>query len=76
MVCFRARSTAVNAGITAECTAGPNEVNNKLGEVMKDINVYPSQFGGWIYEVWIAARPVIVGWCHTKEAAEHEAVVA
>jgi hypothetical protein len=26
-----------------------------------------------MYEVWIAARPVVVGWCRTREAAEQEA---
>jgi hypothetical protein len=40
---------------------------------MKDINVYPAQSGGWIYEVWIAKRPVVVGWCHTRQAAEQQA---
>lgn len=43
---------------------------------MKDINVYPAATGGWIYEVWIAARPVVVGWCATREGAEHEARMA
>lgn len=43
---------------------------------MKDVNVYPAQSGGWMYEVWIAARLVVVGWCHTREAAEYEASVA
>jgi hypothetical protein len=43
---------------------------------MKDVSVYPAQSGGWIYAVWIAARPVIVGWCLTREAAEYEAAVA
>jgi hypothetical protein len=40
---------------------------------MKDVNVYPAQSGGWIYEVWIAKRPVVVGWCHTRQAAEQQA---
>jgi hypothetical protein len=26
--------------------------------------------------VWIAARPVVVGWCLTREAAEYQAAVA
>ena len=43
---------------------------------MKDVTVYPGQRGGWIYEVWIAARLVVIGWCHTREAAEHEAALA
>jgi hypothetical protein len=42
---------------------------------MKDVSVYPAQ-GGWMYEVWIAARLVVVGWCHTREAAEQEALLA
>jgi hypothetical protein len=40
---------------------------------MKDVNIYPVKSGGWMYEVWIAMRPVVVGWCHTREAAEQEA---
>jgi hypothetical protein len=43
---------------------------------MTDVNVYPSQTGGWIYEVWVAARLVVIGWCHTREAAELEASLA
>jgi hypothetical protein len=43
---------------------------------MRDVTVYPAQTGGWIYAVWIAARPVVVGWCLTREAAEYEAAVA
>jgi hypothetical protein len=43
---------------------------------VKQINVYPAQTGGWIYEVWIEARPVVIGWCHTREAAEQEATLA
>ena len=40
---------------------------------MKDVNIYPIESGGWMYEVWIAARAVVVGWCRTREAAELEA---
>jgi hypothetical protein len=40
---------------------------------MKAVNVYPAQSGGWIYEVWIAMRLVVVGWCHTRQAAEQQA---
>ena len=43
---------------------------------MRDVNVYRSQSGGWIYEVWIAARLVIIGCCLTREAAELEAAIA
>ena len=64
----------------AACTAllRPEEVNNEKRGLfpMKDVNVYPGQSGGWIYEVWIAARLVVVGWCRTREAAESEAALA
>jgi hypothetical protein len=43
---------------------------------MKGVNIYPAQTGGWMYEVWIAARLVVIGWCRTREGAEHEAAVA
>jgi len=43
---------------------------------MKDINVYPGQSGGWIYEVRIADRAVVIGWCLTREAAEQAARLA
>ena len=43
---------------------------------MHDVRVYPAQSGGWIYEVWIAARPVVIGWCHTREGAVLEASLA
>ena len=42
---------------------------------MKDVNIYPAS-GGWMYEVWIAARLVVIGWCRTREAAESEAALA
>ncbi|HUP93538.1 MAG TPA: hypothetical protein VM164_01430 [Burkholderiales bacterium] len=40
---------------------------------MRDVNVYPAESGGWIYEVWFGQRPVVIGWCQTREAAEQEA---
>ena len=40
---------------------------------MKHINVYKSAAGGWIYEVWVAARAIVIGYCLTREAAEAEA---
>jgi hypothetical protein len=43
---------------------------------MKGIKVYPSKSGGWIYEVWIAARLVVIGCCRTREAAEQAASLA
>lgn len=43
---------------------------------MKDVNVYPSESGGWIYEVWVAARLVVIGRCETREDALHEAALA
>ena len=42
----------------------------------RDVSVYPALKGGWVYEVWIAARLVVIGWCRTREAAEHEAMLA
>lgn len=42
----------------------------------KKISVYPVQSGGWMYEVRIADRPVVVGWCRTREAAEQAAALA
>ena len=41
---------------------------------MNAIKIYPSRTGGWIYEVWIAARLVVIGWSRSREAAEHEAL--
>jgi hypothetical protein len=41
---------------------------------MNDVKVYPSRSGGWIYEVWVAARLIVIGWSHTREAAEYEAL--
>jgi hypothetical protein len=43
---------------------------------VKQINVYPADSGGWIYEVWFAERPVVIGWSATREAAEQEATLA
>jgi hypothetical protein len=37
---------------------------------VNNVHVYPAPSGGWIYEVWVAARAVVVGWCRTREAAE------
>ena len=37
---------------------------------MKRVSVYPSPRGGWLYEVWIAQRAIVVGYCVTREAAE------
>ena len=42
---------------------------------MKHVNIYPAPSGGWIYEVWVAARAVVIGCCGTREAAEHEASI-
>ncbi len=65
------------ASTTAACTAEPEEEDNKKGGgIVNNINVYPARLGGWIYEVWIAARPTVVGWCRTREAAEQEAALA
>jgi len=40
---------------------------------VKDVNIYPIESGGWMYEVWIGPRAIVVGWCRTREAAEQEA---
>ena len=37
---------------------------------MKTISIYKSAAGGWIYEVWIATRAIVIGCCATREAAE------
>lgn len=42
----------------------------------RGVHIYPSRAGGWFYEVWIAARPVVIGWCRTREAAEQQAELA
>lgn len=40
---------------------------------MRTVTIYPAAAGGWIYEVWIAARAIVVGRCRTREDAELEA---
>jgi hypothetical protein len=42
---------------------------------MTEVKIHPSATGGWIYEVWIADRPVVVGWCETRERAEQAAAL-
>ena len=44
------------------------------GGVMKKVRVYESA-GGWLYEVGIAARAIVIGRCETREAAEAEAAL-
>lgn len=48
----------------------------KPARLPEGVKVYPARSGGWIYEVWIGARAVVVGWCRTREAAEEEARLA
>jgi hypothetical protein len=43
---------------------------------MAEIRIYRATDDGWIYEVWIAARPVVIGQCRTREAAEEQARLA
>ena len=43
---------------------------------MRQIRVYPAMDSGWIYEVWIAARAIVIGHCATREAAEEQARLA
>jgi hypothetical protein len=40
---------------------------------MKRVTIYPAESGKWIYEVWVAARAVVIGCCATREAAERQA---
>lgn len=42
---------------------------------MTEVKVRPSEEGGWIYEVWIEHRPVVIGWCETRAKAEEEAAL-
>jgi hypothetical protein len=44
-------------------------------EPTTEVKIHPSATGGWIYEVWIENRPVIIGWCKTREKAEDEAAL-
>jgi hypothetical protein len=44
-------------------------------EPMTEVKIRPSATGGWIYEVWIENRPVVIGWCRTREKAEDEAAL-
>ena len=39
---------------------------------MKNVNVYAGR-NGWFYEVWVASRLVVLGWCPTRERAAREA---
>jgi hypothetical protein len=40
------------------------------------VSIYPAAGGGWIYEVWMDAKPTIVGCCATRASAEREASIA
>jgi hypothetical protein len=42
---------------------------------MNGVRIYPARSGGWIYEVWVEARLVVIGWSRSREAAEHEALL-
>jgi hypothetical protein len=44
-------------------------------EPLTEVKIRPSASGGWIYEVWIQNRPVVIGWCKTREKAEGEAAL-
>ena len=46
----------------------------QTGAIMKKVSVYKSA-EGWIYEVWIASRAIVIGRCFTREAAEAEAAL-
>ena len=43
---------------------------------MKEIKIYPARDSGWMYEVWVAARALVIGHCRTREAAEEQARLA
>src|SRR5690349_8236457 len=38
------------------------------GAIMKRVLIYKSATGGWMYEVWIATRAIVIGHCRTREA--------
>jgi hypothetical protein len=42
---------------------------------MNHTNIYAGR-GGWFYEVWIASRIVVFGWCASRERAQWEATAA
>jgi hypothetical protein len=43
---------------------------------MTEVKIYPAAHGGWMYVVVVAARAVVIGWCHSREQAERQAAVA
>jgi hypothetical protein len=43
--------------------------------MMRATNFYPNE-RGWMWEVWIDSRLVVVGWARTRERAELEAKLA
>ena len=45
------------------------------GIPMNGIRIYETS-SGWIYEVWVMGRAVIIGCCRTFEAATKEAALA
>ena len=42
---------------------------------MRETRVYPSELG-WLWQVWIDARLVVIGWARTRERAELQAKMA
>ncbi len=42
---------------------------------MNSIRIYPGR-DGWFYEVWLASRLVVFGWCATRDRAELQAICA
>ena len=68
---------AVASSSIAACIAARSARFRTMGEAaVKEIKVYPAAAGGWIYEIWIAARPVVIGWCAQRETAEQKARLA
>jgi hypothetical protein len=42
---------------------------------MTETKIYPAQAGGWMYVVLFGQRPVVVGWCETRQQAEKAAAL-
>ena len=42
---------------------------------MTEVRIYPVEAGGWMYVVLVAKRPVVIGWCKTRQDAEQQAAL-
>lgn len=72
--CTRAHKKKPQAETALEETRMAERTQTEVYRRM--FRLYPAEGGGWIYEVWIASRPVVIGWCHTQAAALQEASLA